>query len=102
MIPPQRIAAASDLPPGARKCLEVAGRQITLLNVDGTLHALENNCPHRGGPVGEGEVERGVITCPWHGWSFDLATGQGTENRAAVIPVFPCRIEGSDLVIEIE
>lgn len=51
------------------------GREIALFNVQGKIYALDNACPHMGGPLGEGELEGCVVTCPWHGWQFDVKTG---------------------------
>lgn len=51
------------------------GRRLALYLVDGQIYALNNACPHMGGPLGEGQVEDGIITCPWHGWQFEIATG---------------------------
>lgn len=95
-----RIAAAT-LPPGERLCLEHQGRPLTVLNVAGAYHAVENNCPHRGGPVGEGEVEGSILTCPWHGWSFDLRSGHCTSNPAALLTTFACRVDGDDVVVDV-
>jgi 3-phenylpropionate/trans-cinnamate dioxygenase ferredoxin subunit len=79
-------------PPGSRRRVEVEGRQIAVFNVDGALHALVDTCPHRGGSLAGGTVvgrvtsrfpgcfdyEPGakLVKCPWHGWEFELATGQ--------------------------
>jgi nitrite reductase (NADH) small subunit len=51
------------------------GREIALFNVDGKIYALDNSCPHMGGPLGEGELKGCIVTCPWHGWQFDVKTG---------------------------
>ncbi len=73
------VAAAGEIQPGERKTVDVDGTEITLLNVDGEYHAVRNFCPHMGGPVGNGPVVAGdgglVIKCPFHGWRFDLDTG---------------------------
>jgi nitrite reductase (NADH) small subunit len=60
----------------------VAGDQvIALFNVDGTLYALDGICPHQGGPLGKGCLEGTLVTCPWHGWQFDVRTGQHQVNQ---------------------
>jgi 3-phenylpropionate/trans-cinnamate dioxygenase ferredoxin subunit len=85
------VARVQDIPPGARKVVEVAGRSIGVFNVDGRFYALRNRCPHQGGPLcegfligalsstGPGEYEHRPgdvhVRCPWHGWEFDLRTG---------------------------
>jgi nitrite reductase/ring-hydroxylating ferredoxin subunit len=95
------ICSAAELPDGAIKVVDMGDCPLVVRNVRGTLHAIENVCPHRGGPVGEGDIDGDTITCPWHGWSFDINTGQGTLNPAAMIRKFPCRIEGGDVTVEI-
>lgn len=55
------------------------GREIALFKTEGNIYALENACPHMGGPLGEGCLEKTVVTCPWHGWSFDVRTGDNID-----------------------
>ena len=86
------IATVDEIPPGERKIVEVAGRSIGVFNLDGAFFALRNRCPHQGGPLCSGTLS-GLITasapgaysysrageivrCPWHGWEFDIRTGQ--------------------------
>lgn len=96
-----RLEGAAGLPEGEMRVVDLPGCQVVLRNVGGNLIAIENACPHRGGPVGEGEIEGDTITCPWHGWSFNLNSGQSTMNPAAVVRLFPCRAEGDDVVIDV-
>lgn len=73
------VATADELGPGDRKFVAVNGIEIAVLNVDGEFHAVKNSCPHMEGPVGRGVVTSGDagrrIRCPFHGWTFDLETG---------------------------
>lgn len=69
------VASVSDVPPGSGKVVEAGGRLLALFNVDGDFYALDNTCLHRGGPVGEGDLEGTVVTCPWHGFQYDVTTG---------------------------
>ena len=71
-----KVAKLSELPEGSGKLVEVGGKQIALFNAGGKLFAIDNSCKHRGGPLAEGELDGTTITCPWHGWEYDLATGQ--------------------------
>lgn len=87
-----RVATVSEIPPGSRKIVQVAGRSIGVFNVEGRFFAVRNSCPHQGGPLclgptlglitaerpGEVSFERAgeILRCPWHGWEFDLATGR--------------------------
>ncbi len=86
------VAAVDEIPPGERKIVTVAGRSIGIFNIGGEFFALRNRCPHQGGPLCEGktwgmlqarvpgeiEYTRGgeILTCAWHGWEFDIRTGQ--------------------------
>jgi nitrite reductase/ring-hydroxylating ferredoxin subunit len=74
------VAKMNELPRGTCKSVEVQGVFIALCNVGGTVYALDNTCPHAGGPIGEGTMDGEVVTCPWHGWRFNVRTGERPEN----------------------
>jgi nitrite reductase (NADH) small subunit len=80
---------------------EVQGAGVCLANVNGELSALDNICPHRQGPLGQGWIEGESVVCPWHSWAFDVKTGLATYPEKERVTVFPLRIEGEDLLIEI-
>jgi nitrite reductase/ring-hydroxylating ferredoxin subunit len=69
------VAPVADVPPGQARQVTVEDRWVGLFNVDGEFHAIDNLCLHRGGPLCEGHVKGGIVTCPWHGWQFDVRTG---------------------------
>ena len=100
---PQRIRiAATDLvPPGSAVELIAEGRVVALFNVDGTYHALDGVCPHAGGPLGNGTLEGCIITCPWHGWQFDVTTGQHCLTETIRHTSFPGIVEGDDVFVEL-
>jgi len=77
------VARATDLAPGRALKVEVGGATVALFNVDGKLFALDDMCTHSGGPLSEGEVCDGAVTCPWHGARFDLASGASTGGPAS-------------------
>ena len=62
--------------------VEVDGATVAVFYADGDYFAVENTCPHQGGPLGEGKVEDGCVYCPWHGWQFDLASGEHVHGKA--------------------
>ena len=97
-----KVAAASELPPGA--CGEyVAGEWIVaVFNVGGTLHALDGICPHQGGPLGKGVLSGSTITCPWHGFQFDVATGQHLTSSQLIQPRVPVKVEAGEVYVEVE
>ena len=96
-----RVAAVSDVPPGTAKEVLAGDQVVALFNVEGTFHALDGVCPHAGGPLGEGTLRGGIVTCPWHGWQFDVKTGQNCLNARICHPKFVARVEGDDVVVEI-
>ena len=101
MAGPRRVCPAAELAAsGDMKIVEIDDRPVVVRNIGGALHAIENICPHRGGPVGEGDIEGNTIVCPWHNWAFDLTTGQNTMNPAAMLTRFPCRVEDGYVVLE--
>jgi len=70
------IAAVDDLPPGNAREAVVGGEMVAVFNVDGEFYALDGVCPHQGGPLGQGSLSGTTVTCPWHGWQFDVTTGK--------------------------
>jgi nitrite reductase (NADH) small subunit/3-phenylpropionate/trans-cinnamate dioxygenase ferredoxin subunit len=96
-----RIAAIDQLAPGTGQVRLIQGRQVALFHVNGQFWAVENSCPHRGGPLGEGALEGTVITCPLHGWQFDVTTGDCLEHPNRKIACFPVRVEGDDVLVEL-
>ena len=69
--------------------------------MDGTFYVLDNTCLHRGGPLGEGELEGPIVTCPWHGWRWDVTTGANTNNPAVKVACFPVKVEGTSVFVEV-
>jgi nitrite reductase (NADH) small subunit len=95
------VASVSDVPAGKSKELAVAGRIVALFNVDGTLYALDGVCPHAGGPLGEGVLKGSVVTCPWHGWQFDVSTGRHCLNARIEHTTFPVKLEGDGVFVQL-
>ena len=95
-----KVADAKDLPPGTSKCVDFAGGKVALFNVDGSIHAISDSCTHVGGPLSEGELEGRIVTCPLHGATFDVTTGEKTGPPAASdVDCFRVRVEGDDIQI---
>ena len=70
-----KVATLSELPAGTGRQVQVEGRAVAVFNVGGAIHAINGSCSHRGGPLGEGQLDGSVVTCPWHGARFDVTTG---------------------------
>jgi nitrite reductase (NADH) small subunit len=96
-----KIGTKNDIPHGESRVVRAKDKEIAVFNVGGTFYALDNACCHRGGPLGEGTLEEKTVTCPWHGWQFDVTTGASTINPAAKAQTFPVRVQGDDLFVEI-
>jgi nitrite reductase/ring-hydroxylating ferredoxin subunit len=94
-----KVASTADVPPGTGTVAEVAGQAVAVFNVNGAFYAIDNTCVHRGGPLGEGELDGDVVTCPWHAWQYDVKTGVSTTNPSARVKTYPVKVEGSDIKI---
>lgn len=110
-----RIAKAADIPPGERKVLVVAGREMGIFNIDGTFYALRNICPHRGAPLCHGrlrplmtssgvyqvdsERDGEILKCPWHQWEFDIKTGQALFDDRLRVRTYEARQEGDEIFV---
>ena len=96
-----KIAELAECPPG--KCLEIVAedRIVALFNVDGNIHALDGICPHQGGPLGQGELSGCVVTCPWHGWQFDVTNGQHQTTASLVHSQFEVKIENDQILVNL-
>lgn len=75
---------------------------VAVFQVDGHWHALDGVCPHQGGPLGRGCLTGTIVTCPWHGWQFDVTDGRHQLNARLHQPSFPVRIEGDQLWVDLE
>jgi nitrite reductase (NADH) small subunit len=102
MSPFVKLATESDLPKkNEAKEFPCGDKMICVANVNGTITAMDNVCLHRGGPLGQGVIEKGKVVCPWHGWAWDPATGQAVHNPAAKLNVYPIKIENGEVLVEI-
>ncbi|MBI4447265.1 MAG: Rieske (2Fe-2S) protein [Acidobacteria bacterium] len=93
------LAKTGDIPDGQGRVFEANGRQIAVFHLKGEYYALDNICAHRGGPLGEGSLSATAVTCPWHGWTYDVTTGECTFNPNIRIQTFPVRVEGENLQV---
>ena len=98
-----RVCSVAEAPPEGQVA-EAQARdfQVCLAQVNGTLHAMENLCPHRQGPLGQGWIENGAVVCPWHAWAFDVRTGEAGYPEGERVNVYPLRIEGEDVLVDVE
>jgi nitrite reductase/ring-hydroxylating ferredoxin subunit len=97
-VPAAKIA---DVPVGAIQEIQVAGKALALANVAGKFFAINNTCLHRGGPLGQGSLQDKIVTCPWHGWEYDVTTGKLLQNPSMAVPCYPTEVRGEDVFVDI-
>ena len=96
------VGAVDELAPGQRKLAFVDGRSIVLFNIDGTIHAIDNACPHNGASLASGQLEGCVLRCPAHGLRFDLRTGCMPGAGGLSLTTFPVRAVDGKLFVSLE
>jgi nitrite reductase (NADH) small subunit len=96
-----KMATLPELPPGAATEVEFEGRVYAIFNVDGQISAIDGICPHQGGPLADGALEGTTVTCPWHGWQFDVRTGKTPLGPKIKQAVYEVKIEGQDVMVAV-
>lgn len=96
-----RATKRDEVPPGTVRELQLDGKVIALANVGGRLYAVNNVCLHRGGPLGQGELTGQTVTCPWHGWQYDVATGKALMNPSVGVESYPVELRGDDIYVDV-
>ena len=95
-----KIAETKDIQSKKMKAVEVAGKKICLINVEGKYYAIGNVCTHEGGPLAEGTLEGYEVECPWHGSKFDIRTGKVTRPPANESEsTYEVKVEGNDILV---
>jgi len=95
------IARTSELPVGRVKAFVVDGRTVAVYHTTSGFYATDNTCPHRGGPLAEGDLLGDEITCPWHLWGFDVATGACPGNPEISVATHDVRVEDDRLMVRL-
>lgn len=96
-----RTAKIGELPAGTVREFQIEGKAVALANVAGKIYAINNTCLHRGGPLGQGTLEGKVVTCPWHGWQYDVLNGKALENPEAGVDCYGTEIRGEDIFVDL-
>jgi nitrite reductase (NADH) small subunit len=96
-----RVAKTAEIAPGTIKEFQVAGKAIAIANVGGQFHAISNTCLHRGGPLGQGVMDGTTVTCPWHGWQFDVVTGKVGQNSTIGVECFALEVGGDEIFVNL-
>jgi nitrite reductase/ring-hydroxylating ferredoxin subunit len=96
-----KVAGAADLAPGQSRLLRIGDREIVLFNAEGRYYAVKNSCPHRGFQLDDAGVTNGVLTCPGHGWQFDLQTGDSLAHPPLGLRCYRVEVREDGIWVEI-
>jgi len=97
----KRVADKSEIPAGQGKTVEVDGKRIAIFNVKGRFYAIDDSCAHQGGPLGEGELDGTIVTCPWHAWMYDVTTGQNTDDPELAVAKYEVQVQGTSILVAV-
>jgi len=92
-----RAARKDEIPSGSIREFQVDGHTLAIANVGGKFYAIDNTCLHRGGPLGQGDLNGTAVTCPWHGWQYDVTSGKVTQNPAVGVACYALEVRGEDI-----
>ena len=95
------IAHKDELKPGECKVVEANERTFALYNISGAFYVTDNVCGHKGGPLGDGELDEQVVTCPWHGWEYNVITGENTSDSSSRIETFQVQVQDDEIQIKV-
>lgn len=95
------VTTAGTLPVGRMKAFKIGEKTIALCHTAAGFFATDNTCPHRGGPLAEGDLLGSEIVCPWHLWGFDVATGLCNGNPDIAIATHEVRVEGDRVLVKL-
>ncbi|MFD1600022.1 Rieske (2Fe-2S) protein [Halobellus rarus] len=95
-----RVASVGEIEAGEASVVDVDGEQIALFHVNDAYFALSNVCPHQGGPLGQGRVEDECVYCPWHGWQFDVESGEHVQGDDTV-PTYEVVVEDDEIHVRV-
>jgi nitrite reductase (NADH) small subunit len=95
------VARVEDVPPGTVKTVRAGEEEIALAHVDGAFYATQNTCLHLRGPLGEGSLAGCLLTCPWHGWQYDVRTGENDFDLAIRLRTYDVRIVDGEIRVRV-
>jgi nitrite reductase (NADH) small subunit len=98
----RKVTTVQELPPpGEAREFNVGNQTICIANENGIYSAMDDVCAHRGGPLGQGIVDRGRVVCPWHGWQFDLKTGKSDQSAMLGVEIYELKLDGDDVLVKL-
>lgn len=95
------LTSLDEFPVGSVQEFTAEGRIIALFHVEDEVRAIDGICAHAGGPLGEGQLQGCIVTCPWHGWQYDVKTGEMCLNSTIQQEQFSVKIEGNTIMVEL-
>lgn len=95
------VGSIEAFPVGTVASVKVADKQVAICHDGDEFFAVENNCPHKGGPLGQGWLKGAIVTCPWHRFRFDLRRSCSVTNEAMQVCTYPTQVEDGVLKIDI-
>lgn len=96
-----KAISLGEIPSGKSKNVNVNGKLVAIYHVSGKVYATSGVCLHAGGPMGDGTLEGNIITCPWHGWQYDITTGANQVMPAIKLKTFKTEIKGNDIFVDV-
>jgi nitrite reductase/ring-hydroxylating ferredoxin subunit len=93
------VARVEELPPGSARVVAVGDEEVAVFHCEDGFHATQGHCLHMGGPLGRGKLEGCVVTCPWHGWQYDVRTGENEFDRAIKLATYEVVVEDGDVKV---
>ena len=98
----RRVASVAEVPAGQLKLVELDGTRIVLARVGDRVYACGDTCAHQGGPLSEGKLSGSRLACPWHGWMYDVRTGECVmPKRGGRVASYQVRVEAGDVWVEV-
>jgi len=95
------VGRVGDFTPGQGRMVVVSGRHVALFRIGDEFFALDNMCLHRGGPLCDGLIENDVVTCPWHGWSYEIKTGTMVQDPRVGVSKHDVRLVGDEISVRL-
>ena len=95
------VARTGEVPVGRARVVHVEGRALALYHTASGFYATDNTCPHRGGPLGEGDLIDDEITCPWHLWGFDVSSGVCAGNPQVTVATYEVQVDGDRILVRL-
>lgn len=95
----QKVASVEEIPAGTVRHIQVHGKPMALCHAESNFYAVNAVCAHMGGPLASGNLKGCVLTCPWHGWTYDVRTGLPDHPGGHSVSAYEVRVEGGNILV---